>query len=385
MVKLMSEIFKKSDQWTLWDSLNATSLLALLDGQKLFDSPDGPQTAPSGQAHRPANPSAKPASSAAKKTRATSGHTSAALLLSARLQSSLESKLQARLDVDGSPEYALTWKRWDMESGPQICALRAQARKPIQSVSELLKLSSASLENLQQRFLENGGSRAAITLNLIVNPARPTSDSGFTGWRSPDSNERGGDYADPAKALARMESGHQINLADQAVLAGWCSPTAQDGARGNQPPRPWDTGVPLSQQVTLAGWGTPRVANNGGNGNPERACDGQARLEDQVQGIILGGWPTPTAANADGSQMAKGATLTGRRPDGTKATVSLNVVARGVITNSSIVSTEKRGALNPAFSAWLMGFPAGWDSCGATAMQSVRKQRRNLSKRRSKQ
>ena len=40
------------------------------------------------------------------------------------------------------------------------------------------------------------------------------------------------------------------------------------------------------------------------------------------------GWPTPTKGNADGSQMAKGASATGRRPDGSKATVSLNAVAQ---------------------------------------------------------
>src|SRR5690606_36671809 len=30
---------------------------------------------------------------------------------------------------NGSPEYALTWKRWDMLSGPPICALQASARR----------------------------------------------------------------------------------------------------------------------------------------------------------------------------------------------------------------------------------------------------------------
>lgn len=40
------------------------------------------------------------------------------------------------------------------------------------------------------------------------------------------------------------------------------------------------------------------------------------------------GWPTPTAGNATGSQMAKNASPTGRRPDGSKATVSLNGVAQ---------------------------------------------------------
>ena len=41
----------------------------------------------------------------------------------------------------------------------------------------------------------------------------------------------------------------------------------------------------------------------------------------------MAGWPTPTVGNASGSQMAKGASATGRRPDGSKATVSLNQVA----------------------------------------------------------
>ena len=39
------------------------------------------------------------------------------------------------------------------------------------------------------------------------------------------------------------------------------------------------------------------------------------------------GWPTPTVGNADGSQMARDANSAGRRPDGSKATVSLNRVA----------------------------------------------------------
>src|SRR5512144_1997274 len=40
---------------------------------------------------------------------------------SASLQSCLENSLRARMDVNGSPEYELTWKAWDMPAGPQIC------------------------------------------------------------------------------------------------------------------------------------------------------------------------------------------------------------------------------------------------------------------------
>jgi len=41
--------------------------------------------------------------------------------------------------------------------------------------------------------------------------------------------------------------------------------------------------------------------------------------------------------------------------------------------DTSPASTENRGALNPAFALWLMGFPAGWASCGARAMQLFRR------------
>ena len=43
-----------------------------------------------------------------------------------------------------------------------------------------------------------------------------------------------------------------------------------------------------------------------------------------------------------------------------------------------------RVGLNHSFARWMMGFPQVWDSCGATAMQSCRNSRRNLSGRQSK-
>lgn len=48
----------------------------------------------------------------------------------------------------------------------------------------------------------------------------------------------------------------------------------------------------------------------------------------RTSGSEFGGWPSPTVGNATGSQAAKDASATGRRPDGSKATVSLNAVAQ---------------------------------------------------------
>ena len=110
----------------------------------------------------------------------TSGPLFTALSPNANLQRSLENRLRARMDVNGSPLYALTWSIWDMPAGVRICRLRASGRR--------------------------------------------TSDSDCGGWPTPNSRENGGgDYTDPNKALKRKEHRHQFNLSEAALLAGWPS------------------------------------------------------------------------------------------------------------------------------------------------------------------
>ena len=96
---------------------------------------DGLQADLFGLDHVHANPSQSPGKGEAKTTNGTSGLLSRGSLESANLQSSLESRLQAALAGSGSPEYALTWKHWDMQSGPPICALRASVRRTSDSGS----------------------------------------------------------------------------------------------------------------------------------------------------------------------------------------------------------------------------------------------------------
>ena len=117
------------DRPTLTDIHSVISSRESVDGLTPCDSPVGPTTNPCGPDRAHANLSARQAIALGLMTRATFGPCGDGLSTTAAPQRSLASKLQARMDVNGSPEYALTWKEWPMESGVPICALRASARR----------------------------------------------------------------------------------------------------------------------------------------------------------------------------------------------------------------------------------------------------------------
>jgi hypothetical protein len=151
-------------------------------------------------------------------------------------------------------------------------------------------------------------------LEKEVNAQRVSPFAQLAGWPTPG----GPTFDDLEKFRARRERakerhpdkggmGATGNLAAAVQMAGWVSPTAQDHNRGNKPPRPWDTGVPLSQQVML-----------------------------------------------------------------------------GPLPSGSPASTGKRGALNPAFSLWLQGYPPQWMALAPSAVaarsgaQATRSSRKRL-------
>lgn len=100
-----------------------TSSPALAAGRSRRGWRVGRTTGRSGPAVVPANLSPRQAKAAGLLTTAICGPRSTGSSSSAVLQSLLENRLRALLDVNGSPEYALTWKHWDMPAGgSDLCA-----------------------------------------------------------------------------------------------------------------------------------------------------------------------------------------------------------------------------------------------------------------------
>lgn len=405
----MTAVFASYRQPTLWDMTGSDSSPASAAGRKPAASPAGPPTSPSGTAPAPARPSRRRARSSAAPsaeavlcraldalassyassastpgtpTPVTFGRSSGGSSPSADLQSSLASRLVARMDSYGSPEFVLRWKSLDTALGPPI--LRRAASAPRTSASA------------------SSGSPSATTSGPPGLATRPT----------PVANPANGEPEDFLRRKREsIERGHSMgvcltDLQMVAKLAGFPTPNQRDAKVGSlQSYRERGGGAKgksLSNlvQSQLAGWGSPRSTEIGTCRSPEaiaRAKErgGSVSLEDQVH---LAGWHTPHCPRENDSQhsntsylgrqaeqMASWPTPMAGSPGAGNTDYSRRVVelASGMPTPYSPSGTASRGALNPELSRWLMGFPPAWSSCADTAMQSFPRSRRSSSRRSS--
>jgi hypothetical protein len=324
----------KSKQRTFWDTDSVTGSPALLDGQKQSGLQDTNQHPESSVQACHANRFRVAVNSEVRKMNGTCGQNSIASSASVALQQSLANKLAASLDVNGSMEFALTWKSWGMQSGRQICALRASGGRTSgnESTGEPSGWPTPAVQNATGGINPSGNTGEHFTLQTAASLA---------GWPTPNTLEgRGGLQANPEAAMRRKEQGHQLNLDDVACLAGW---------------------------------GTPRVTTNGGLSNANRGSLKESRLEDQVQG-----WATPSARDW---KDTPGMATTGTNPDGSERERmdQLPRQVHGVIGTQSCAETAKSGGLDPQLPRWLMALPEAWDHCSPNWkewewMQSVLKQ-----------
>jgi hypothetical protein len=211
---------------------------------------------------------------------------------------------------------------------------------------------------------------AATAENMDEDTAAP-SETVLAAWPTPDCSD--GNTRPNGK-------GGKIMM-DVAMLCGWATPRAEDaesaGMRHGRGVADMLT-AQAGQGMPLTAWQTPKASDGTARlHHPERSDGGQPNLDWQAaqagQGIPLAGWQTPTAEDAgrDGSLKDYMNYVENGQTSGCR--LRAQVHATGHAIPSSPAATEKRGVLNPAHSRWLMGYPAAWDSCGATAMQSCRK------------
>jgi hypothetical protein len=235
--------------------------------------------------------------------------------------SSWESRLRERLATVGSTESALIWREKATPVGQSI-------------------------------------SRLAVS-------TRHTNGTGSIGsqWSTPRASD--GEKGGPNMSFG---AGGQP-LPAQMHQAHWTTVSAEDpAAREN---RYAQGGNPLTMQMTKAHWATALASDDKYRlqGNSQQSNG----LSAQLIHTHMAYNPTPTVADVQGGRKARSGA---RSSEPLLNGLCFEMEPIGPTLNGSNATTAKRGAPNPIFAFWLMGFPAEWISGALEAMRSYRRPRR---------
>jgi len=282
----MNDQFQMSDLPTWLGTPNATSSPVSEAGALLCDSQDGLTTGPCGPAVAPANLSASQARDMGWLTSGTYGRIGSILYGQSDLRQCLVNRLRQRLTTGGSTLFKMTWKEKVTPSSQSVSLLRASGLRTSDR-------DCGSLPTTTTRDHKDGSQCDNVPLNALLGrvvwlvswpspKASNTTGSGtrgdggenlqttvqMAGWGTPNTLDslpiRSDEKLNRAKSVAGCS-----NIRDQLPIGSWVSPTAQDHSRGGKPPRPQDTGVPLSQQVSgMPATGSSAGMESGGQLNP---------------------------------------------------------------------------------------------------------------------
>jgi hypothetical protein len=226
--------------------------------------------------------------------------------------------------------YRLTWKTHTTPSGRSISRLRGSGHR----ISANGAFSGPTIYDLPQVVARD------IASGALIHGGALSADAALTSWPTPMAGN-------PGKPGVYNPAGNTDASRKTVALAGWMTPLSSGNcetaeAAMNEISRVHAGGISsLTVQCHLAGWGTPTT-------------------RDYKDGASVGTIPV-------NGVLGRQVWLIGPA----RLTVS------GEMLTGSSAQMSDGGQLNPAFSRWLMGFPAAWGSCGVTAMQSCRKSRRN--------
>ncbi len=344
-----------SDQLTLWDTPNVTSSPGSEDGRTLSDSQAGPTPGPCGQDRALASLSARQALERGLMTRDTYGHTSDGSLTNADLSPSLASRLRARMGVNGSPEYVLTWTYWDMPQGPPIYALLASGRRTNGSGYFGLELEKPT------RIRLSNGSECLVSpedyshisqwkwgINSKGYPCRNTRQGKVLMHRYIIGAKKGeivdhidGDTLNNQRENLRLvtasENNHNRrnnkNVRKPKGRNRWVAQIWKDGkyhwlGSFNTRAEAMNARLEAEQRLNPAGWPTPDSYERGGAQHPEKRKAGGHQVSSQDAAV---GWASPSATDGKGSsepgqrrgQLSEHALLAGwptaKRDDGVKS------------------------------------------------------------------
>jgi len=365
-----------SAQKTSKDLPSATSSQELEDGQEPCKLQDGVQTDLFGQEVPHVSLSPQQEKVLEKMMSDTSGQYSLISSESANLQQSLVNRLQQLSDMDGSTIYKTTLKQKATPQQRLYYHLAASARttkgtdssspqsawltpttSDMNGVREMDGKRSGGLNTQAQSAWPTPVStdnrdrgkwddpaiqrrvalKKSIELSMLVGSAAPYRHATKSPWPTPAAR----DFKGTSGSGRQEKKNHPSDTVPNAVATvPWATPTATDHSRGTKPPRPQDTGIPLTQQVSgLNPWATPNTMDHMKQRSDEALARakqkaGCSNLKDQI----------PYSGEAQKLSTAE--------------------------TESTAPSQ-----LNPRFSLWLMGYPIEWAYSGERVTPLSRKRR----------